>query len=105
MVKGKDLFDVSLFSSPITGASHILELLIASQPDALDHMLEPFGRWLGASVPTSSLVVRILGRIASREEVERLLDGWEQAMAQPDSTRWIAERLRADGVEPPTTGA
>jgi len=36
----------ALFSSPITGASHILELLIASQPDALDHMLEPFGRWL-----------------------------------------------------------
>jgi len=49
--------------------------------------------------------VRILGRISSREEVERLLDGWEQAMGQADSTKWIVERLRSDGVEPPATGA
>ena len=73
--------------------------------DPFGDQLEPFGRWLGASVPTSSLVVRILGRISSREEVERLLEGWEQAMGQPDSTKWIAERLRGEGVEPPTTGA
>jgi hypothetical protein len=73
--------------------------------DPFGDQLEPFGRWLGASVPTSSLVVRILGRIPSREAVERSLEGWEQAMGQPESTKWIVERLRADGVEPPATGA
>jgi hypothetical protein len=49
-------------------------------------------------------VVRILGRIPTREGVERLLEGWEQAMSQPDSTGWIAERLGAGGVESPATG-
>jgi hypothetical protein len=73
--------------------------------DPFGDQLDPFGRWLGASVPTSSLVVRILGRIPSREAVERSLEGWEQAMGQPESTNWIVERLRADGVEPPATGA
>ncbi len=73
--------------------------------DPFGDQLDPFGRWLGASVPTSSLVVRILGRIPSREAVERLLEGWEQAMGRPDSTTWIVERLRADGVEPPAAGA
>ena len=73
--------------------------------DPFGDQLEPFGRWLGASVPTSSLVVRILGRIPSREALERVLAGWEEAMGQPESIKWIVERLRADGVEPPTTGA
>ncbi len=73
--------------------------------DPFGDELEPFGRWLGASVPTSSLVVRILGRIPTREGLEQVLEGWEQAMGRPDSTRWIVERLRADGVEPPATGA
>jgi hypothetical protein len=26
-------------------------------------------------------------------------------MGQPESTKWIVERLHADGVEPPATGA
>ena len=73
--------------------------------DPFGDQLDPFGRWLGASVPTSSLVVRILGRVPSREKVEQLLDGWEQAMGQPDSTRWIVDRLRAGDVEPPAAGA
>jgi hypothetical protein len=89
-----------------TGELYVMaEAATAGFVDPFGDQLEPFGRWLGASVPTSSLVVRILGRISSREEVERLLDGWEQAMGQPDSTKWIVERLRADGVEPPATGA
>jgi hypothetical protein len=89
-----------------TGELYVMaEATPAGFVDPFGDQLEPFGRWLGASVPTSSLVVRILGRIPTREGMERLLEGWEQAMGQPDSTKWIAERLRADGVEPPATGA
>jgi hypothetical protein len=73
--------------------------------DPFGDQLDPFGRWLGASVPTSSLVVRILGRVPSHDKVEQLLDGWEEAMGQPDSTQWIVDRLRAGDVEPPTAGA
>ncbi|HWC36896.1 MAG TPA: hypothetical protein VG476_00125 [Acidimicrobiales bacterium] len=65
--------------------------------------VDPFGDQLdiGASVPTSSLVVRILGRVSSREEVERTLTGWEEAMGRADSTQWIVDRLRDSGSDPP----
>ncbi len=69
--------------------------------DPFGDQLDPFGRWLGASVPTSSLVVRILGRVSSRADVERMLAGWEEAMARPDSTQWIIDRLRDAGIGPP----
>lgn len=62
--------------------------------------VDPFGDLFDPSwsVPTSSLVVRILGKLDSRAAVEQLLDGWEQAMGQPNSTQWIAERLRTAGA-------
>ena len=68
--------------------------------DPFGDQLDPFGRWSGASVPTSSLVVRILGRIPARQDVERTLEGWEDAMGRPDSTQWIVDRLRDAGVGP-----
>jgi hypothetical protein len=66
--------------------------------DPFGDQLDLFGRWSGASVPTSSLVVRVIGRVPSRDEVERLLEGWEEAMGQPDSTQWIIDRVRETGV-------
>jgi hypothetical protein len=69
--------------------------------DPFGDQLDPFGKWSGASVPTSSLVVRILGRIPSRDQVERSLDGWETAMGRADSTQWIVDRLRDAGSDPP----
>ena len=62
--------------------------------------VDPFGDLFDPSwsVPTSSLVVRILGKIGSRPELYQLLDGWEQAMRQPNSTQWIIDRLQAAGA-------
>jgi len=42
--------------------------------------------------------VRILGKVGSRPELYQLLDGWEQAMRQPNSTQWIIDRLQAAGT-------
>ncbi|MDA8310912.1 MAG: hypothetical protein M0Z46_09930 [Actinomycetota bacterium] len=42
--------------------------------------------------------VTVLGVVPSREAVEQLLEGWQQAMESPDSVAWLAQRLRERGV-------
>jgi hypothetical protein len=42
--------------------------------------------------------VAVIATVPSREEVEKLLDGWQQAMEGPDSVAWMVQRLRERGV-------
>ncbi len=58
----------------------------------------PFGDIEVEKVPVDQLIVRVVGRVATRQELDRLLEGWEQAMASPDSVSWVAERLRQNGA-------
>lgn len=44
------------------------------------------------------MTVAVVGVIGSREELERLLSGWEQAMEGADGVGWLADRLRQAGV-------
>lgn len=44
------------------------------------------------------MTLAVLGTIATQEELERILDGWEEAMQRPDGVRWLADRLRQSGV-------
>ena len=47
------------------------------------------------------MTVSVVGVISTREEVERIVAGWEDVFAQPDSVSWLVERLRAAGVLSP----
>jgi hypothetical protein len=47
------------------------------------------------------MVVSVVGIIADREEVERILEGWEDLVGQPDSVAWLVDRLRGAGVLSP----
>ncbi len=58
----------------------------------------PFGDIEVENLPVDRLVVTVVGRIASRDEVERVLDGWADEMGKPDGISWVAERLRTHGV-------
>jgi hypothetical protein len=53
------------------------------------------------------MTVAVVGTVPTREEVEQLLDGWQQAVESPDSVAWLVRRLRDRGVltgkEPVTT--
>jgi hypothetical protein len=42
----------------------------------------------------SSPTVQILGKVAQRQELEELASGWQDAMGDPGSLRWIRERLQ-----------
>jgi hypothetical protein len=56
---------------------------------------DPFGDVVSMPVATDHLGVRVLAVIAEGAEVERLLDGWEQAMAAGDSVSWLIARLQS----------
>ncbi len=58
----------------------------------------PFGDLEVGSVPVGTLVVIVLGTVATQAEVEQILDGWADHMEQSDSVQWVADRLKAAGL-------
>jgi hypothetical protein len=44
------------------------------------------------------MTVDVIGTVESRDELDRILDGWEQAMGGPDGVAWLVDRLRSHGV-------
>ncbi len=44
------------------------------------------------------MTVSVVGLVSDRDELERLVDGWEAAMGEPDSVAWLVARLRSGGV-------
>jgi hypothetical protein len=62
----------------------------------------PFGDVEVEDVAVDSLVVTILGTVATRTEVEALLAGWADHMSGPDGVHWVADRLQAAGIARPS---
>jgi hypothetical protein len=62
----------------------------------------PFGDVEVDSTKVDSLVVTVLATIATQDEVEQLLDGWADHMADPDGVHWVADQLQAAGIARPT---
>ena len=62
----------------------------------------PFGDVEVEDVKVDTLVVTVLGRLETRDEVEQLLQGWSEHMVEPDGVHWVAERLQAAGIARPT---
>ncbi len=61
----------------------------------------PFGDIEVEHLAVDGLTVTVLGTIPTREEVERVLDGWADAMNSPDGIQWVADRLKAAGAVGP----
>jgi len=60
----------------------------------------PFGDVEVEQIPIDEVMVTIVGYIPTREEMEKVMAGWEAEMAKPDGITWVAERLRQLGVPP-----
>ncbi len=58
----------------------------------------PFGDAEFEKIPVDRVLVMVVGYVPTLTEVERILDGWPEAMASPDGVSWVAERLKATGV-------
>jgi hypothetical protein len=44
------------------------------------------------------VIVSVVGHIATHEELDRVLDGWQDEMAKPDGIIWVADRLREGDI-------
>jgi hypothetical protein len=55
----------------------------------------------GKRAPIEGMTVQVVAHIRSHEELERVLDGWQAAMAGPEGVEWLARRLRESGTADP----
>jgi hypothetical protein len=75
------------------------ELYIMREP-APHATADPFGgvRYSMSAFEEAEMTVHVVGHVTSLEDLHRILDGWQQAMASDGGAEWLAERLRAAGV-------
>lgn len=73
------------------------ELYVMREP-SVPMTQDPFGDVYRSDVPVDEITVAVVGWVPDRTQMDEVLAGWEQAMAQPDSVSWIAARLRDHAV-------
>jgi hypothetical protein len=67
---------------------------------------DPFGDVFDVGqARADQLTVAIVGWIPDRGRVDEVLSGWPDAMGEPNSTAWIAARLKEAGVPRSASGA
>lgn len=80
------------------------ELYVVRQPPVSGEWEGPFG---GLHVPANApkvakdMTVHVIGHVPTHDQLQQVLDGWEQAMAGEDGIGWLVDRLRSHGIEPP----
>ena len=89
---GRDWFDAHGRRYELNWVEDTAELYVM-QDDAPPVWMDPFGDVLPIPTDVDKLRVRVLKLVHGREEVQRLLAGWEQAVAEPDSIGWLIRRL------------
>jgi hypothetical protein len=75
------------------------ELYVLREP--APHVSEdPFGGLRVKAPPgyDKKMTVHVIAHIESKDELHRILDGWQDAMNGPDGSQWLGDRLRAAGV-------
>jgi len=68
------------------------ELYLMIEPDAVITE-DVFGDWISSSEPVTELTVVIIGQVANHEHLESLLDGWDDAIEEPNSLAWLYQRF------------
>jgi hypothetical protein len=75
------------------------ELYLMREP--VPHILgDPFGglHFSMRAQEEGKMSVHVVGQIATHAELEKVLAGWQAAMAGDQGAEWLAERLRGAGV-------
>jgi len=57
-----------------------------------------FGDEFSGSLPVSAVTVAVVGWIPTRDRLEEVLAGWQDAMTGSESLAWLAGRLRGEAV-------
>ncbi len=100
---GRDWHDRSGVRYELSWVEDTGELYVMREPVPTE-TLDPFG---GIHVAGShgvdeaevqGMSVAVVGSVQRREDLERAVVGWQEAMAEPDSVAWLVARLRAHGI-------
>ena len=68
------------------------ELYSMQEPNAPIYM-DPVGDTIEQDLPVEALGVVVLAVVPSKEEVDALLDGWQEAMSGANSIEWVRTRV------------
>ncbi len=75
------------------------ELYVLREP--APHVTEdPFGGLFVKAPPgyEHKMTVHVIAQIDTKDDLHRILDGWQEAMGSDDAAQWLGDRLRAAGV-------
>ncbi len=70
------------------------ELYLMIEPDAAITE-DAFGDYVSSGEPVSEMTVVVIGKVANHEHLESLLEGWDEAIDQPNSLAWLRQRFPA----------
>jgi hypothetical protein len=62
---------------------------------------DPFGGIhtdIRSNTSPAGMTVAVVARIATRDELERVFNGWQTAMARSDGIAWLVERISTAGA-------
>ncbi len=94
---GRDWYDAKGVRFELSWVEDTGELYLMAEP-VVGVLEDPFGDFYPDSEDVDGLVVLVLGTVATRDQVEGILEGWSEAMAQPEGVEWLLGRLRTAGV-------
>ena len=89
---GQDWSDADGARYEISWVEDTGEVYAMREPDARIEV-DPVGdEWMD-KLPSDAITVEILGSVTERAELDRRLDGWQDAIGRPDSLSWVRTRV------------
>ena len=52
--------------------------------------------------PITGMTVVVIAQIGTHDQLEQVLSGWQEAMDEPNSVSWLADRLKLTGAADPS---
>jgi hypothetical protein len=112
---GQDWRDAADVRYELSWIADTGELYVMLEAPAKQDWADPFGGIHVHHSPSADeaevegMTVVVVADVGSRDQIEEVLAGWQDAMSRPDSVAWLVKRLRDHGVavfgDPETSGS
>ena len=93
---GREWSDAKGMRTELSWVAATGELYAMAEPSEPVFM-DPVGDTRVPDLPTELVTVEVLGVISDRAQLDRVLDGWEQAMGTTNSIQWVRDRITQVG--------